>query len=148
LPDVLTIPGIVAGLAVGALTTLLGTTGRVLFVHSLRPFYFDPFSLTSSAIGALVGAGVILLIVWLSRGGMGYGDVKFLAMVGAFTGARGAFATLFLGALLGSIVGIFLLATGRKKRKDAIPFGPFLAVAVILLTFITTPSLNFFNLGG
>jgi leader peptidase (prepilin peptidase)/N-methyltransferase len=63
---------------------------------------------------------------------MGGGDIKLIAMIGAFLGWQGALFTIFSGALLGSLVGGTLMLLGRKGRKDKVPFGPFLSSGAIL----------------
>ncbi|MGH9866851.1 MAG: prepilin peptidase [Candidatus Polarisedimenticolia bacterium] len=69
------------------------------------------------------------------REGMGLGDVKMLAMVGAFLGAPGALLTMLLGSMLGTIYVAPLLATGRHNMKTPIPFGPFLGVGALAVIF-------------
>jgi len=115
IPDLITLPGIAAGFVLN----LLG--GRVPWRDSL--------------IGIAVGGGIFVIIIVMSRGGMGGGDMKLGAMLGAFLGWQLGLLALFGGALTGGIAAICLLALGRKGRKDAIPFGPFLALggAVSLL---------------
>ena len=113
LPDVIVAPGIILGLLGGAFG-LMGV------------------GLPGSALGAVFGGGVLLVVVWASRGGMGLGDVKLLAMIGAFLGWQGAFYTLLFGSVLGSVAGVSLIVAGRKKRRDSIPFGPFLAAGAVL----------------
>jgi prepilin signal peptidase PulO-like enzyme (type II secretory pathway) len=66
---------------------------------------------------------------------MGGGDIKLTAMVGALLGWRAALLTIFLGTFTGSLIAIFLLATGKKGRKDPMPFGPFLALGAILALY-------------
>lgn len=138
LPDVLTLPGLGLGLAFGAWATLAERTGGVspfgVWFGQL-PYLFDPLALPSGLLGAAVGGGVILLIILLSREGMGYGDAKLLAMIGAFVGWRGALGTLFVGSIAGALVGLWLLATKRKGRRDPIPFGPFLAFGCLFILF-------------
>ncbi|MDI6871889.1 MAG: prepilin peptidase [Bacillota bacterium] len=138
LPDALTLPGLGLGLAFGLGASIAQWTGRpspfgVSLAH--LPYLFAPLSFRSGLIGAAAGAGAILLIILLSREGMGYGDAKLLAMIGAFVGWRGALASLFLGAVAGSVVGLWLLLTGRKGRRDPIPFGPFLSFGCLFLFF-------------
>ncbi|MGE5506966.1 MAG: prepilin peptidase [Chitinophagales bacterium] len=135
LPDALTLPGLAAGLGFALFETLAERGYSHPFSVPNLPYLFDPLSFKAAVVGAAVGAGVILAIIWLSRGGMGYGDAKLLAMIGAFTGWRGALGTLFAGAILGSVVGIFLLATKRKGRRDPIPFGPFLVSGCLFILF-------------
>lgn len=62
---------------------------------------------------------------------MGMGDVKFVAVLGLWLGIAGMAETLLLSFVLGGIVGAFLLVTGKKKPKDAIPFGPFICLAAL-----------------
>jgi leader peptidase (prepilin peptidase)/N-methyltransferase len=109
IPDRITLPGIV----VGFVTTFLGT--RVSWLDSL--------------IGILVGGGILFAVIMLSGGGMGGGDMKLGAMMGAFLGYKLALLALFLAVILGGFVALGLLSTGIRRRKDPIPFGPFLAAA-------------------
>lgn len=108
IPNALTYPGLVVGLA------LSGVGGpRVFLVH----------------LAAALGAGVaFFLIAVLSRGGMGGGDVKLAAVMGAFLGWPLIAAAMFISFLLGGVVGITLLLARLRGRKDPVPFGPFLAV--------------------
>jgi leader peptidase (prepilin peptidase)/N-methyltransferase len=109
IPDRITLPG----LAVGFLTSFLGT--RVSWLDSL--------------LGILAGGGILFAVIVLSGGGMGGGDMKLGAMMGAFLGYKLALLALFLAVILGGIVAVGLLSTGIRRRKDPIPFGPFLATA-------------------
>jgi leader peptidase (prepilin peptidase)/N-methyltransferase len=63
---------------------------------------------------------------------MGGGDVKYMAMAGSLLGWPKTLVALFAAVTLGSVVGVFLLATKRKTRKDPIPFGPFLVLGSLL----------------
>jgi len=89
-----------------------------------------------SAAGALLGGGILYATAFLYekvRGaeGMGGGDIKLLAMIGAFLGWRGALATIFFGALLGAAGGLLAMRKGGEGLKTAIPFGPYLCVAAL-----------------
>ena len=108
IPDAITLPGIVAGV-VGNLVT-----GRVAWLESL--------------LGIVVGGGIFLVIILASRGGMGGGDMKLGAMLGAFLGWKVGLLALLLAVLTGGVVALGLLLLGHKGRKEAIPFGPFLAL--------------------
>src|SRR5512132_2684137 len=82
-----------------------------------------------SVAGALLGGGILYATAFLYekvRGaeGMGGGDIKLLAMIGAFVGWRGTLATIFFGALLGAVGGILSMRKGGEGLKTAIPFGP------------------------
>jgi leader peptidase (prepilin peptidase)/N-methyltransferase len=123
IPDVITLPGMLIGLAAA---------------HFLLPDPFARYSLlgfTSSLIGLFAGGVSFYLIAILSRGGMGGGDVKMMAMVGAFMGWKGVFLTTLVGSLAGSLVGIALMIFKGQGRKTKIPFGPFLAIGSVVSLF-------------
>jgi leader peptidase (prepilin peptidase)/N-methyltransferase len=120
LPDRITWPGIAVGIAVQPWAPLAG--------------------LVPAIAGALLGAG-LLLAVWggwylLRREeGMGLGDVKMLAMVGAFLGWKGVLVTVFFGALAGSIVGLALMRWGSLDMRSKLPFGTCLALGGLIALF-------------
>ena len=116
LPNVITVPGIVIG-----------------FVLS----FFLPPGWFSSLLGIALGGGVLLLIMEAyarARGfeGLGMGDVKMLAMIGAFLGWPLMLLTLVLGSFAGSVIGVGLMASRRGGMKTALPFGTFLAVGALV----------------
>jgi leader peptidase (prepilin peptidase)/N-methyltransferase len=76
----------------------------------------------------LLGGGLFVAVIVLSRGGMGGGDLKLGAMLGAFLGWKALLVALFAAVVLGGLSAVALLASGKLARRDAIPFGPFLAV--------------------
>jgi len=120
LPDVLTWPGIVLGLATGWFVPW--TTWRD--------------SLLGAALGGLLPMAVLLF--WekvLRKDGMGWGDVKLMAMVGAFLGWRGALLTLLAGSVLGTVVGGAWLLCRRRDAQTPLPFGTFLGAAALLVLF-------------
>ena len=80
--------------------------------------------------GFALGGGVLLLAAVISRGGMGGGDIKLLAAAGFILGPAMTGMALFISVLIGSIVGVTLIVKGIRKRKEFIPFGPFLAVGI------------------
>ena len=85
-----------------------------------------------AALGGAVGFGIFLLIAVVSRGGMGWGDVKLAAFIGLATGFPMVFFAIIMAAILGGIVAVVLLATKKKGRRQMIPFGPFLVVAAMV----------------
>src|SRR5690606_35712619 len=99
-------------------------------------FWALPITPLNSLIGLLVGGIFFYLVALISKGGMGGGDIKLIAMLGAFLGWQGAFFTIFVGALAGSVVGVGLMLLGRKGRKDKVPFCPFLALGAILYILV------------
>lgn len=88
---------------------------------------YNFISIQHAFYGALAGFMVMLIIYLLSRGGMGFGDVKFAAMVGLYLGVELTLLALMLAFIMGSVIGGGLLISGLKTRKDALPFGPFIA---------------------
>jgi len=77
-------------------------------------------------------ATLFLLIAIASRGGMGWGDVKLAALIGLATGFPLVFFSIIMGAILGGIVAVALVIARKRKRRQTIPFGPFLAVAAMI----------------
>ena len=115
-PDAITLPGMLLGVA--AASTIL------------------PPGPISSIAGLLLGGGLFYLVAVLSlallkKEGMGGGDIKLIAMIGAFLGWKGMLLTIFLAALSGSLIGIALILIKGKSRADLIPFGPFLALGAV-----------------
>lgn len=121
-PNVITYPGIVAGLLLAA------AGGR----------------LVNAAIVA-AGAGLVFLaIALLSRGGMGGGDVKLAAMLGAFLGWPDAAVGILLAFIGGAAVGVALIVAGLRTRKDAIPFGPALATGALIALYAADPLIRWY----
>ncbi len=94
----------------------------------------------SSLIGIGLGAGIFLSIfalgsVWLKQAGMGIGDMKLAAGIGAFLGYELALLCFFLSVILGGIIATGLLLAHIKGREDRIPFAPFLVVAALISLF-------------
>lgn len=116
LPNAITLPGIVAGFAFSLVT---------------EPGW------VASAIGILVGGGMLWLVAEVyyrirHEEGLGMGDVKMLAMIGAFVGWKLTLVTLMMASLAGSVVGVALIASQRGGLKHALPFGTFLAMGAAL----------------
>lgn len=122
IPDVITLPGIVLGLAVGTYT--IG--------------YAD------SLLGFFLGGGLFYLLAVLSNGGMGGGDIKYIAAAGALLGWQKVLLVIFIGAFLGSIVGMFQIGIQKKSRKSLIPFGPFLAAGTLITLFYGNPLIRLY----
>ncbi|HEX5681620.1 MAG TPA: A24 family peptidase, partial [Desulfobacterales bacterium] len=94
-----------------------------------------------SLIGVLAGGGSLFLVAWgyqliTKREGMGGGDIKLLAMIGAFFGWQGVLFTIFIASLSGSLAGLALMLRSHGDMKLAVPFGPFLAVGALGYLFI------------
>jgi leader peptidase (prepilin peptidase)/N-methyltransferase len=129
LPNIVVYPS----LLLAALVALAVTLGRYSLPWSLYfggsgfMAVFNNFLLCSLA-GGMCGALLLLLVVVLSRGGMGMGDVLLAGMLGLMLGFPLVFVSLFLSILAGGVVAAVLLISGRKKRKEMLPFGPFLCL--------------------
>lgn len=85
-------------------------------------------SVLDMIIAAVSGGGLLLLIAILTRGGMGGGDIKFCAAIGLWLGLKLTLLTIFLAFIIGGFVSLLLLILRIKKRKEFIPFGPFIAI--------------------
>jgi leader peptidase (prepilin peptidase)/N-methyltransferase len=130
IPNAVTYPGIAVGL-LSAATVL-------------------PLGLINGIIGMLVGGGILWLLAWASpylfgKEGMGGGDIKLLAMIGAFLGWKPALMTIMVGSFVGSVVGVSLLALQVIKREDYIPFGPFLVFGAVVSLFFGQPLLDWYQ---
>ncbi|MFO8192476.1 MAG: A24 family peptidase [Bacillota bacterium] len=124
---------------------LVGTglaAGLAFFLISAAARYFSwsgrailSASFVDSILGAVAGTVIILLIILVSRGGMGAGDMKLMALIGFYVGLRGTAVVLLLGFIFGALVGITFMILGRVSRKDALPFAPYLALASLFQVF-------------
>jgi leader peptidase (prepilin peptidase) / N-methyltransferase len=128
LPNAITLPGIVVG---------------VVFSFFTEPGWM------ASLIGVLVGGGVLYSVAELyyrvrHEEGLGMGDVKMLAMVGAFLGWKLVLLTLMLASLSGSVIGLVLIVSGRGGMKYALPFGTFLALGAAAAATVGRPLLTWY----
>jgi leader peptidase (prepilin peptidase)/N-methyltransferase len=135
LPDRLTYPLLVLALALAVARPQWG------FIDGWR----------EAVAGALVGAAIPVALIgaWLLlRGeeGMGWGDVKLLAGIGATLGVAGVLVTIFLASMVGSVVGLVGMATGRFDGRSHLPFGVFLAIGAAV-TLFAGPALSTWYLG-
>jgi leader peptidase (prepilin peptidase) / N-methyltransferase len=167
LPDLVNWPGFVAGLFFSAVAPPDDRSGIVLYA---TVFHRTPRRPVEGLLDAVLGAAFGSFLLWAvaalyrrvrGREGMGMGDVKMMAMVGAFLGVRGAFLTILLGTLLGTLVGVALIvalyAAGRERRlaerasrrglgslsamrwtiasRYQLPLGTFLGIAALLVVY-------------
>jgi leader peptidase (prepilin peptidase) / N-methyltransferase len=129
IPDVITLPGIGFGL-LAAVTVL-------------------PIGFLDSVLGLLVGGGVLFGLAWISpylfgKEGMGGGDIKLLAMIGAFLGWKPVVLTMLIGAIVGAGVGVTLITFKVLRRDQYLPFGPFLALGAIISMFFHHELFNWY----
>lgn len=116
IPDSLSIGGIVVGLVL---------------------VWWLPIRYKDALIGLCVGAGLLISIIYgyyflTGKQGMGGGDVKLLGMIGVVTGWQGVLFTIFMGSLIGTLVGVPWAYAQKKNMQAAIPFGPFLALGALI----------------
>jgi leader peptidase (prepilin peptidase) / N-methyltransferase len=129
LPDVIDLPGVAIGLAIGA-----------LHLGALHPDLAVASTLRESVVGAVIGGGVILAIALGYKlvqkiEGMGLGDVKMMAMLGAVLGWQALFPLILLASVSGAVIGIVVARRSAKGMKAELPFGVFLGVAALVLLF-------------
>ncbi|MCF8002357.1 MAG: prepilin peptidase [Halanaerobiales bacterium] len=94
---------------------------------------FNHISFINSLLGLIIPAGILLLIALTYKKGMGIGDVKLIGMIGVFIGWKYALISIFIGALFGSIYGIYMMLIDKMTRKTRIPFGPFISLGAVLM---------------
>jgi leader peptidase (prepilin peptidase)/N-methyltransferase len=100
-----------------------------------------------AVLGGLAAFGFFLAVHLIAPRGMGFGDVKLSFSLGVALGWLSwgsVFLGLFLGFLLGAVVGVGLIATGIRSRKDHVPFGPFLAAGTVLAVLVGQPLLDLY----
>ena len=129
IPDVISLPGIVVGF--------------------LCSFAIPWLSWGDSLIGILVGGGSLYLVavgyeLLTKKEGMGGGDIKLLAMIGAFLGWQAILPVIFLSSFVGSLVGVPVMLLKKADSKLAIPFGPFLAAAALFYLFWGPPLIRWY----
>lgn len=134
IPDSISLPGIVAGFAAS--------------------FFLPWLGWLNSLIGIVAGGGSLLLVAYgyqllTKKEGMGGGDIKLLAMMGAFLGWKSIPFIIFTSSLFGSVIGLTLMAVRKKDSQLPIPFGPFLAFGAILFIFYGRQLIQwYFSFGG
>lgn len=132
LPNKIVYPGMVIILAVAV-------------VAEFVPPVIQP-GIKSAAIGGAIGFGLLLVPTLISRGGMGWGDVKLAGLVGLVTGFPLVFLAMFLAIVSGGLTAAILLLLKIKSRKDTIPFGPFLSSSTLATLFWGNDLLSWLNL--
>ncbi len=138
LPNVITLPGIFFAFG-------LHTIDEIYFLQSGTAFN----AFTQSLIGALAGALPLFLISyfymsWRGKEGLGMGDVKLAAMIGACFGWKEMYFILLLASVSGAVYGLFLIILGKSKRDTPIPLGSFLALSSLAFLFWGEKMLEFY----
>ncbi len=129
IPDVLSIQGMILGILFSFLTAHPGWINSIL--------------------GMLLGGGTLYLVAWgyqlaAKKEGMGGGDIKLLAMIGAFLGWKAVPLVIFLSAGVGSVIGLSLILMQKGTRHTAVPYGPFLALAAVISLLYGTALTNWY----
>lgn len=144
IPNVITIPGILVGLVFGALATDWGASRELMerVGYDLGGFLIllNEVPFLDSVFGLLIGGGVLYIIAFLyvalrKREGMGMGDVKLLAMLGAFLGWEGVVFIMLISSVIGTAAGLLVIFRKKGDLKYALPFGPFLSIAAVIYIF-------------
>ena len=99
-------------------------------------FLFSPLGLVNPILTFLGTGFLFLFLQILFRGGLGGGDVKFAALLGLWLGWPKTVFAIFLGSFLGSIIGISLIILKKRKRKDPVPYGPFLVTGTFIVLLL------------
>lgn len=133
IPDVISFPGMTIGLLIGIASQYLK-----IFQWPIATSALD------SLLGFLLGGGFFYVIglvyYWMTkRVGLGGGDIKYMAMIGALFGWQSILPIIFAGSLIGSIVGIITMLISGSGRHTQIPFGPWLALGTVLYIFVELP---------
>lgn len=144
IPNIVTIPGVVIGLLYNALGTDWEKSRELLgnLSFSLESFFgvLNEVPFLDSVFGTIIGGGLLFLIAFLyviirKREGMGMGDVKLLAMIGAFLGWKGVIFVMLVSSIIGTITGLTVIIYKKGDLRYAIPFGPFLSLAAVIYIF-------------
>lgn len=112
----------------------------ILFLRLLQPL--EPW--WSAPAGAIVGFGLIFIVILLSQGGMGAGDMKYFFVLGYLFGIGGVLLIFLLSTFYGTLVNIILLMLGKVTRKSKVPFGPYISMAALTVLFWGDAILNWY----
>jgi leader peptidase (prepilin peptidase)/N-methyltransferase len=129
IPDSISLPGILVGFAVS--------------------FFVDRIHYTDSILGILIGGGTLWLVAFVyqlltKKEGMGGGDIKLLAMIGAFLGWQGVILTIFLSSVIGTVANVPGMLLSKKFFNYKLPFGPFIAIAAMMDVFFEDRIISFY----
>jgi leader peptidase (prepilin peptidase)/N-methyltransferase len=129
IPDSISLPGILVGFAVS--------------------FFVDRIHYTDSILGILIGGGTLWLVAFVyqllaKKEGMGGGDIKLLAMIGAFLGWKGVILTIFLSSVIGTVANVPGMLLSKKFFNYKLPFGPFIAIAAMMDVFFEDKIIAFY----
>lgn len=116
----------------------------ILTIKVLESLYYLSFApLLDSILGLLIGAIPILLVILITNGGMGAGDMKLMAVIGMWFGLKFTYLVLVIGILAASIMAVILLVTKQSTKKSELPFAPFLFVSTFICLIFGQNILDF-----
>ncbi|GAQ19434.1 late competence protein ComC [Oceanobacillus picturae] len=98
------------------------------FLEPLEPWW-------DSLVGAIAGLVIIALVIMISRGGMGAGDMKLFGVLGIVLGLQGTLLAFFISCIIGAIVGLLFIVLKVIDRKQPVPFGPYIVLASLITYF-------------
>lgn len=106
-----------------------------IFLFLILRIFIHPLPVWSYFLGSIIGGGIFLLLAILSRGGMGGGDIKLFFLIGLVLGWQNTVLAIFLSSFVGTLIGGTLLLFGVVKRKQFVPFGPFIFIGTLITYF-------------
>lgn len=136
-------PAVVAALVISAFLPQLDIAPGIVINTYMSGVEFVP-GIASAAVGGAIGLVLFLAILFVSRGGMGWGDVKMAALMGLVLGYPLIFVAIFLAVIVGGLIALLLLVLKVKGRKQGIPFGPFLSLGAIITLLWGADILNWY----
>ncbi len=144
IPDILSLGGLLLGVLLSLVRTPPFFDQEILVSFRSLP------AILQSLLGVLLGGGILYAIARLyelvrKTQGMGGGDIKLLAMIGAFCGITGVVFSLVAGSIVGALVGLPLMLIKGQGTKYAVPFGPFLSLGALLYVFAGDTLINAIN---
>lgn len=124
-----------------SITTIPGIAIGVIVAIIEKMIYSVPF--LNYIIGGITAAGIIALIVY-TTGGMGKGDIEIAALCGVFIGWKYSIIMIFISFIIGATIGVILIISKKRGRKDYIAFGPFIALSTLFTVFYGSYILNYY----
>ncbi len=116
----------------------------ILIIKIAESLYYLSFApLIDSILGLLIGATPILLVILISNGAMGAGDMKLMAVIGMWFGLKFTYLILVIGLLAASIMAVIILITKNGTKKSQIPFAPFLSISTFICLIFGQNILDF-----
>ena len=119
-------------------------TGIIAGIIFLVIYFYIGLPIKTYVYGGVSAGVFIALIILITKGGMGWGDVEIALICGLFLGFKYTMLMLFLAFIIGAVIGLVLILLGKKSRKDYIPFGPFIVIASFITVFLGQSILNWY----